>query len=89
MTQEAFIEVLNREKYSYKMEGDRIVVTYKGYVDLDALTSLPPGVVFRNGGFISLSSLTGDYFNRWEGNIEGVNSKRLLNLMISKGIFER
>ena len=129
MTREEFIKVLDRKKYSYKIQGDNIIVTHKGsvwlnsltslppgvefengggvYLDaltslppgvefknwsgvnLNSLTSLPPGVVFRNGGFISLSSLTGDYFNRWEGNIEGVNSKRLLNLMISKGIFER
>jgi hypothetical protein len=45
--------------------------------------------VFRNGGFISLSSLTGDYFNRWEGNIKGIDNKRLLNLMIKQGVFER
>jgi hypothetical protein len=61
----------------------------KESVYLDSLTSLPPGVVFRNGGFISLSSLTGDYFNRWEGNIKGIDNKRLLNLMIKQGVFER
>jgi hypothetical protein len=26
-------------------------------------------------------------FNIWKGNIEGIESNRLLNLMISKGMF--
>jgi len=54
MTQEEFIKVLNREKYSYKMEGDRIVVTYKGNVYLRSLTSLPPSVTFKNKGPVHL-----------------------------------
>ena len=149
MTREAFIEVLKSSRVSYEIEGDKVVVTgqvgvnlryltslppgvvfkneghvympnlmelpqgveFKNYgdvylddltslppgvvfendgdVDLDDLTSLPPGVVFENDGDVNLGSLIGDYFNRWSGNIEGINNKRLLNLMISKGIFER
>jgi hypothetical protein len=46
-------------------------------------------VEFRNGGDVSLDYLLGDYFNRWSGNIEGIDSKRLLNKMIKDGIFER
>jgi hypothetical protein len=54
------------------------------------LTSLHPGVEFKNGGGVYLGSLIGDYsFTNWQGNIEGIDSKRLLNSMISKGIFER
>ena len=60
-----------------------------GSVHLGALTSLPPGVEFRNGKTINLRSLTGGWFYEWEGNIQGIDSKRLLNAMISKGIFER
>jgi len=56
---------------------------------LNALTSLPPGVEFKNGKGVRLRDLIGDWFNRWKGNIEGIDSKRLLNLMISKGVFER
>jgi len=33
MTQKEFIKVLNRENYSYEIEGDRIVVTHRGGVD--------------------------------------------------------
>jgi hypothetical protein len=58
MTQEEFIKVLNREKYSYEIEGDQIVVTHKGGVYLNALTSLPPDVEFRNEGAVLLRSLT-------------------------------
>jgi hypothetical protein len=118
-----------KKDYIYEIEGNKIIVTYKGNVGLGSLTSLPsgvefknggyvnlrkltsippgvvfknygsvyledltslpPGVVFENGGDVNLGSLIGDYFNRWSGNIEGIDSKRLLNFMISKGIFER
>jgi len=134
MTQEAFIKVLKKKGYSYKIEGDKLVVRNEGDVYLNALTSLlpdvkfrnggdvylyaltslPPGVVFRNEGDVYLNALTsllpdvkfrngGDvyldaliggsipygWFKKWKGNIEGIDSKRLLNFMISKGIFER
>jgi hypothetical protein len=60
-----------------------------GNVDLRRLTSLPPGVVFNNGGMVYLPSLIGGEFDDWEGNIEGIEYKRLLNLMIKQGVFER
>jgi hypothetical protein len=102
MTRDEFIKVL--KYYTYKIEGDNIVVTHKGNVNLislmslpsgvkfknkgdvylQSLTSLPPGVKFENGDGVYLGSLTGYY---WEGNIEGIDSRRLLNLMISKGLF--
>jgi hypothetical protein len=149
MTQEEFIAILNRENYSYEIEGDKIIVNRKGDVDLESLTSLspgvefrndgnvwlesltsipsgvefknrsdvrfpsletlppsvkfknggyvhlvslktiPPGVEFKNGGDVKLSSIGIGYFNDWKGNIEGIASKRLLNVMIKQGIFER
>jgi hypothetical protein len=147
MTQKEFIKVLDWEGYTYKIKGDKIVVTGEGYVNLSdltslppdvefrnkdnvwltSLTSLPPGVKFNNGGRVLLASLTslplgvvfknegtvdlgsltslplgvefrnkgnvdlcdliGGYFHKWKGNIEGIGSKSLLNLMISKEIF--
>jgi hypothetical protein len=111
MTREEFIKKLDREGYSYEIEGDKIIVTWlwdvylddltslppdvefrnKGDVYLQSLTSLPPDVVFRNKGDVSLQSLIGGlgWFFERKGNIKGINSKRLLNLMISKGVFER
>ena len=140
MTREAFIEVLKREDYSYKIEGDKIVVTdeegvwlqsltsipsgvvfkNEGDVYLRALTSLPPGVVFENGGYVDLRALTslppsvefkngGNVFLKSftslppgvefknggsvhpypKFNIKGIDPKRLLSFMISKGLFER
>ena len=151
MTREEFIKVLKEKKYSYEIEGDKIVVTRGdeyGYVNLDALTTLPAGVKFENGGsvwlpslttlpagvkfknkgnvslyalttlpsdvkfenggdvdlralttipsdvkfenslYVGLNSLVGDWFHQWKGNIEGIASKRLLNLMINKGLFQ-
>ena len=58
MTQEEFIKKLKREDYYYEIEGDKVVVACGRYVYLDDLTSLPPGVEFRNGDFIRLDSLT-------------------------------
>ena len=87
MTQEAFIKVLDRKDYSYKIKGDLIVVTYKGSVSFDALTSLPPGVEFKNGEDVYLVYLVGGWFGEWQGNIEGIDPKRLLNVMIKQGVF--
>jgi hypothetical protein len=39
-------------------------------------------------GGVLLRDLIGG-FGDWSGNIEGIDSKRLLNLMINKGVFER
>ena len=109
MTQEEFIKQLDEKGYSYEIEGDKVVVTHKGDVDLGSLTSLPRGVVFRNEGYVYLEYITslspdvefnnggdvwvrdiiGGFFNKWKGNIEGVDEKRLLNKMISLGLFER
>jgi hypothetical protein len=107
MTQEEFIEILDEKYYSYEIEGDKIIITYGGGVNLGSLTSLPPGVVFRNWGDVYSESLTsispgvefrnegsvrldaliGGWFDNWEGNIEGIEGKRLLNLMIKRGMF--
>jgi hypothetical protein len=66
-----------------------VVFKNGGYVWLKALTSLLPGVVFKNGGGVNLEALTGGWFEDWSGNIEGIGSTRLLNVMIKKGVFER
>ena len=87
MTQEEFIKILKRKKYSYEIEGDKIIVTHKGSVHLKLLTSLPSDVEFRNVGNVYLDSLTGGAIIRCEGNIEGIDSKRLLNVMIKRGMF--
>jgi hypothetical protein len=107
MTREAFIKVLEEKDYSYRIEGNKVIVTHKGNVDLRDLTSLPPGVVFKNEAVVNLNSITslppgvefkhrgnvyfkslmGGRFSDWRGDIEGIDSKRLLNLMISKGLF--
>jgi hypothetical protein len=46
-------------------------------------------VVFKNEGIVYLGSIIGGRFDDWEGNIKGVDSKKLLNFMISKRIFEK
>jgi hypothetical protein len=56
---------------------------------LKSLTSIPPGVEFNDRGNVYLRSLIRGGFQDWEGNIKGIDSKRLLNSMISKGLFNR
>jgi len=72
---------------SLKSLPPRVVFMNGGSVSLDSLKSLPPGVEFSNEGGVYLESLIGGWFFEWKGNIEGIDSKRLLNLMISKGMF--
>ena len=57
MTQEEFIRVLNKEGYSYEIEGNKIIVTSKGNVWLESLTSIPSGVEFKNRSDIRFPSL--------------------------------
>ena len=59
----------------------------QGYVYLNSLKSLPPGVRFENQRDVWLDTLVWGWFEKWAGNIEGVNPKRLLNLMVDKGVF--
>jgi hypothetical protein len=128
VTRKEFIKILKDNRYSYEIEGDKIIVTddehrvslnvlkslppnvhFKnvGTVDLTRLETIPPGTVFENGGHVNLADIqsiprnnvefrNGGYVwmmslnnEEFEGNIEGIDNKRLLNLMISKGVFER
>jgi hypothetical protein len=59
----------------------------QGDVRLNSLKILPSGVRFENKGDVWLDTLVGGWFEDWKGNIEGVDHKRLLNLMIDKGVF--
>ena len=58
-----------------------------GSVHLQSLKTIPPGVEFKNKGSVYLGSLIGGWIDDWGGNIEGVDSKRLFNFTISKGVF--
>jgi hypothetical protein len=58
MTQEEFIEVLDEKGYYYEIEGNKLVITYSFSVHLSDLTSLPPDVVFNNGGNVWVEALT-------------------------------
>jgi hypothetical protein len=58
-----------------------------GDVVLTTLETIPLGVRLRNGGYVYLPSILGGWMDRWKGNIEGVDSKRLLNHLIRIRIF--
>ena len=78
MTQEEFIQVLDKKNYSYEIKGNKIIVTHEGCVDLRYLTSLPSDVVFKNGGYVDLMRLvsfpTGvEFRNKGEVDLHAVN----------------
>ena len=57
----------------------------EGDVYLYHVENIHPSVKFNNEGDVWLKV---GWFNLiWKGNIEGIDSKRLLNFMINKGIF--
>ena len=60
-----------------------------GNVWIESLVSIPSGVVFSNSGIVHLKTLIGKTFHKWDGNIDGIEPKRLLNKMISIGLFDR
>ena len=57
----------------------------RGHVLLSSLETLPPGVQFKNGGDVRIKGLS--WVNDNEGiKIEGVENKRLVDLMIKQGV---
>ena len=66
-----------------------VVFENGGSVRLDNVQRISPSVEFSNGGKVSLQSLMGGLFDYWEGNIKGIDSKRLLNKMVKDGLFNR
>ena len=78
--EEEFIKLLDDNEYSYEIQGDKIIVTGGGSVWLTSLTSLPPGVEFRNGGHVDLNSLTSLPPGVEFRNEGGVNLRALTSL---------
>jgi hypothetical protein len=66
-----------------------IVFSNRGYVWFSSIESLSRSVEFRNDGHVNLEPLIRGMIDDWKGNIEGIYSTRLLNLMIKQGVFER
>lgn len=60
-----------------------------GDVRFSSVTSIEKDVRFNNHGKVYLESIFGSWAHYWKGNIEGIESKRLLNKMISMGLFDR
>jgi len=58
MTREEFISILEEKGYSYRIEGERIIVDNEGFVWLYGLTTLPENVEFRNVGAVALCLTT-------------------------------
>jgi hypothetical protein len=58
MTQEEFIDVLDRGGFHYRLVNGKVVVTHRSQVFLDNLTSLPPGVEFNTGRNVHLQGVT-------------------------------
>jgi len=61
-----------------------VVFNNKGEVDLRSLKSISQDVMFNNEKNVILPWM---WLNTWKGNIKGIDSKRLLNAMVNKGLF--
>jgi hypothetical protein len=84
---------------SIKVMPSGVVFNNGGDAILYHVGELLPGVIFNNGGNVTLGMPKihpGVTFNNsgdvndssdWKGNIEGIDSKMLLNLMIKQGVF--
>jgi hypothetical protein len=61
VSREEFIKVLDSKRYSYEIVGGKIIITHT-YIGSGAmmsdLTSLPPGVEFKNREYVFLGALT-------------------------------
>ena len=60
-----------------------------GHINLKSIKSISTGAIFNTEEPIFLKSLTGGWFENWEGNIEDINTNELLRRMISLGIFDK
>jgi len=54
---EKFIKTLREKGYEYMRDGDKIIVTHNGYVDLRNLKELPENITFANRWGVYLRSL--------------------------------
>jgi hypothetical protein len=124
MTQEEFINVIERKNYPYSIEGDTIVfpsrinnITFDitsipsnvefrngGDVVMNVLESVPANVKFNNGGSIFMHNVksvdpSSPFLNKsrvflyeistmiFPPKIKGIRNKRILNLMVKRGLF--
>lgn len=63
-----------------------IVFNNKGDVYLQSVGTIHPSVQFNNKGDVKLKF---GFFKYWDENIDGINSKNLLNMMVKRGIFSK
>jgi hypothetical protein len=57
MRKDKFMDLLDKEEYSYFEQGGKIIIDEPSLFDLD-IPSIPSGVVFRNGGDVYLDYVT-------------------------------
>jgi hypothetical protein len=60
-----------------------------GAIQFESLESISPDFVFGGPEYFYLGPFIEEFLHYWDGNIEGVHPKRLLNKMISLGLFDK
>ena len=60
-----------------------------GAIQFESLESISPDFVFEGPEYFYLGPFIEEFFHYWDGNIEGLHPKRLLNKMISLGLFDK
>jgi hypothetical protein len=75
--------------YELKDLPSGVIFNNKEEVVLDSIENISPDVKFNNSGNIRLELLGGIWFDKWKGNIKGIGYRRLLNKMVSLGLFDK
>ena len=57
MRRDTFMDFLDKEEYSFTEQGNKIIIDDPSLFDAD-ISSIPPGVIFRNGGDVYLDYVT-------------------------------
>lgn len=57
MKRDKFIDILDEEEFNFYEQGNKIIIDEPCLFDMD-ISSIPPGVVFRNGGDVYLDYVT-------------------------------
>ena len=52
-----FMDLLDEEEYSFREQGNKIVIDHDGDIYLSDLISIPPNILFQNDGGVDLSGV--------------------------------
>ena len=58
MSIQEFKKILKEKRYSYREDGEKIIIEYYGSIDLYDIQSIPEGIIFENDGVVNLNNIS-------------------------------